>query len=161
MYYISLNFLWMAVFKKVSKPIPYFPSLPLPFQQKVRPWPSEKKVSCHLHPSGDTNGPAMRCVGNCRCSWIMCPAMTWTKQQKRFAKKKVSTGHGSWTLPPEKDIKKNKPLPNLLFLRGSMLSTLAMSVHRLTIDTWQMFESNFLASPRLPQKILEQILWFT
>ena len=56
---------------------------------------------------------------------------------------------------PEKDIKKNKPLPNLLFLRGSMLSKNAMSVHRLTIDTWQIFQWNFLASPRLPKKILE------
>ena len=99
----------MAVFKKVGTPIPYFPSLPLPFQQKVRPWPSEKKVSCHLHPSGDTNGPAMRCVEQLPVFMDHVSRDDVDKTTKKICKKKkVSTGHGSWTLPPEKDIKKKQ-----------------------------------------------------
>ena len=144
-YCISLNFLWM-VGKLCSK------GLANQFQ-------TPHHYRCLSNKRYGHDQARKRCLVICilretpmvpvwMCG-VMCPAMTWTKQQKRFAKKKVSTG--SWTISPLKRTwKKNKPLPNLLFLRGSMLSKNAMSVHRLTIDTWQVFQWNFLASPRLP-----------
>lgn len=96
-----------------------------PFQQKVRPWPSEKKVSCHLHPEGETPWRSRDgCVELARRTWIMCPGgQRGSQNNKKICQNTrflldVEAEH----YPLKRISKKHKPLPNLLCLRGSMLS---------------------------------------